>query len=236
MSMEKLIELQGIDTKLRDLNDLLGDLPSRVEELDQQEESIKNSLVEQKDRLKELEVEMHKRDVSIAQINDKINKFKDQLFLVTNNKQYDALMLEIDHLKEQRANNETESIAFLEEKETLTESVESMESGLGELSQNLRVRREKLETAISQSAEEKSSLEQQRTEQVNGIDLNIVSVYDRVMKAKDGLAVVHLSDSSCGGCGARIPAQTITEVRAKIVMHRCDVCGRFIYNQEISVN
>ena len=236
MSMEKLIELQGIDTKLRDLNDLLGDLPSRVEELDQQEESIKNSLVEQKDRLKELEVEMHKRDVSIAQINDKINKFKDQLFLVTNNKQYDALMLEIDHLKEQRATNETESIAFLEEKETLTESVESMESGLGELSQNLRVRREKLETAISQSAEEKSSLEQQRTEQVNGIDLNIVSVYDRVMKAKDGLAVVHLSDSSCGGCGARIPAQMITEVRAKIVMHRCDVCGRFLYNQEISVN
>ncbi len=236
MSMEKLIELQGIDTKLRDLNDLLGDLPSRVEELDQQEESIKNSLVKQKDRLKELEVEMHKRDVSIAQINDKINKFKDQLFLVTNNKQYDALMLEIDHLKEQRATNETESIAFLEEKETLTESVESMESGLGELSQNLRVRREKLETAISQSAEEKSSLEQQRTEQVNGIDLNIVSVYDRVMKAKDGLAVVHLSDSSCGGCGARIPAQTITEVRAKIVMHRCDVCGRFLYNQEISVN
>ena len=236
MSMENLIELQGIDTKLRDLNDLLGDLPSKVEELDQEEESIKNSLVEQKDRLKKLEVEMHKRDVSIAQINDKINKFKDQLFLVTNNKQYDALMLEIDHLKEQRGTNETESIAFLEEKETLTESVESMESELGELSQNLRVRKEKLETAISQSAEEKTSLEQQRTEQVHGIDLNIVSVYDRIMKARDGLAVVHLSDSACGGCGAHIPAQTITEVRAKIVMHRCDVCGRFLYNQEISVN
>ena len=236
MSMEKLIELQGIDTKLRDLNDLLGDLPSKVEELDQQEESIKNSLVEQKDRLKELEVEMHKRDVSIAQINDKINKFKDQLFLVTNNKQYDELMLEIDHLKEQRASSEMESISFLEEKETLTESVESMESELGELSKNLRVRREKLETVISQSSEEKTSLEQQRTEQVNGIDLSIVSVYDRVMKARDGLAVVHLSDSACGGCGAHIPAQTITEVRAKTVVHRCDVCGRFLYNQEISVN
>ena len=98
MSMEKLIELQGIDIKLRDLNDLLGDLPSKVEELDQQEESIKNSLVEQKDRLKELEVEMHKRDVSIAQINDKINKFKDQLFLVTNNRQYDALTVSYTHL------------------------------------------------------------------------------------------------------------------------------------------
>ena len=37
MSMEKLIELQGIDTKLRDLNDLLGDLPFKVNELNQQE-------------------------------------------------------------------------------------------------------------------------------------------------------------------------------------------------------
>ena len=49
--MEKLIELQGIDTKLRDLNDLLGDLPSKVDELNQQEESIKNSLVENKERM-----------------------------------------------------------------------------------------------------------------------------------------------------------------------------------------
>ena len=50
MSMEKLIELQGIDTKLKDLNDLLGDLPSKVDELNQQEESIKTSLIEKKER------------------------------------------------------------------------------------------------------------------------------------------------------------------------------------------
>ena len=50
MYMEKLIELQGIDTKLRDLNDLLGDLPFKVNELDQQEASIKNSLIEKKER------------------------------------------------------------------------------------------------------------------------------------------------------------------------------------------
>ena len=29
--MEQLIKLQGIDSKLKDLNDLLGDLPTRVE-------------------------------------------------------------------------------------------------------------------------------------------------------------------------------------------------------------
>ena len=35
-------------------------------------------------------------------IQEKIDKLTDQLFLVTNNKQYDALTLEIDHLKEKK--------------------------------------------------------------------------------------------------------------------------------------
>ena len=236
MSITHLVELQDIDSQLDDLNGLLGDLPKMVEELNEQESRLLSKIEEDKTRLKEINLSLKKSETANSEIQEKINKLTDQLFLVTNNKQYDALMFEIDHLKEQRATNETESIAFLEEKETLTESVESMKSELGELSKNLTVRKEKLETAISQSAEEKTSLEQQRTEQVNGIDLSIVSVYDRVMKARDGLAVVHLSDSACGGCGSHIPPQTITEVRAKTVIHRCDVCGRFLYNKEISVN
>ena len=112
MSMENLVELQGIDTKLKDLNDLLGDLPSKVEGLNQQEESIKSSLQRKKDRLKELDVELHKREVDISQLDGKVDSLKDQLFLVTNNKQYDALMKDIDHLKERKSASENETIEF----------------------------------------------------------------------------------------------------------------------------
>ena len=48
--MEQLIRLQNIDTKLKDLNDLLGDLPSKVEDLNSQEESTKNSIISKKTR------------------------------------------------------------------------------------------------------------------------------------------------------------------------------------------
>ena len=234
--MEKLIELQGIDTKLKDINDLLGDLPSKVEGLNQQEESMKTSLNENKNRLKELEVEMHKREVDIAQIDEKVNKLKDQLFLVTNNKQYDALMTEIDHFKDKKSTFESEVIEFLEEKEKLTGSIGSMESELGDLTDDLQQRKGKLESAISDSADEKLSLEKQRKERIDKIDINIVSAYNKVMGARGGLAVVPIVGSGCGGCGAHIPPQTITEVRAGSAIHRCDMCGRFLYNEEISVN
>jgi len=236
MSMDKLIELQDIDSKLRDINDLLGDLPSKVIELNQQEDSIKQSLEEKKERLKTLDVESHKSEVKIAEINDKVNRLKDQLFLVTNNKQYDALMHEMDHLKDERASIESETLSILEEKETLTESVNTMENDLGDLSQDLIVRREKLESAISETAEEKSTLEAQRTEKLDGIDISIISIYQRVADARDGLAVVNLSGNACGGCGAHVPMQKVTEVRAKTAIHRCDVCGRFLYSEQKSVN
>ena len=65
MSLEQLVELQGIDTQLKDLSDLLGDLPSKVQGLNEQEDAIKNSLVENKKRLKELDVELHKRELDV---------------------------------------------------------------------------------------------------------------------------------------------------------------------------
>ena len=236
MSMENLVELQGIDTKLKDLNDLLGDLPSKVEGLNQQEESIKSSLQRKKDRLKELDVELHKREVDISQLDGKVDSLKDQLFLVTNNKQYDALMKEIDHLKERKSASENETIELLDEKEKLVKDVESMESELTGLSEDLSERRQKLETAISESADEKSILEKEKQAKKDKIDVNIISVYNRVMDARDGLAVVPIVGSGCGGCGAHIPPQTLTEVRAKTGIHRCDICGRFLYNEEKVVN
>ena len=234
--IHKLVELQTIDTKLKDINDLLGDLPSRVKELDQQEDTIKANLEKDQTRLKELEVKLHRAEVRITEINDKINKYKDQLFLVTNNKQYDALMHEIDHLKEERVSNESESLSFMEEKETLINSINEMAAELEILTQDLSSRREKLESAISESADEKSNLEQNRAEQVSQIDAKFISEYDRVLAARDGLAVVNLSGGACGGCGAYIPAQIVTEIRGNIVMHRCDVCGRFLYSENNSVN
>ena len=236
MSMENLILLQEIDTKLQDLNDLLGDLPGKVEQLNDQEDALKKSLIENKNRLKDIEVEVHTKEVRIDAINEKVDKLKDQLFLVTNNKQYDALMQEIDYLKEERSTLESETLATMEEKDVLTQSVEKMQSELESLTQDLSNRRGKLESAISKSAEEKSDLEKKRSDKIHQIDSTTLSVYNRVLQARANLAVVMLSGQACGGCGAHIPAQIVAEVKANTRIHNCAVCRRFLYSSNNSVN
>ena len=231
MSIARLIELQDIDSQLEDLNNLLGDLPKMVDELNEKENSLKDRVEADKVTLKEINLNSSKSEKVNSDIQEKINKLTDQLFLVTNNKQYDALTNEIEHLKEQKKENEELLISNLEEKETLEKNINENEASLEELKTDLDVRRNKLDEALSETADEKTALENSRKKQVTEIDDNTMQVYNKVISARSGIAVVPLSGNSCGGCGAALPLQMVSEIRAGD-LHNCQSCGRFVYNKK----
>jgi len=231
MSITRLVELQDIDSQLEDLNSLLGDLPKMVDELNEKENSLKDRVEADKVTLKEINLNSSKSEKVNSNIQEKINKLTDQLFLVTNNKQYDALSNEIEHLKEQKKENEELLISNLEEKETLEKNINENEASLEELKTDLDVRRNKLDEALSETADEKAALENSRKKQVTEIDDNTMQVYNKVISARSGIAVVPLSGNSCGGCGAALPLQMVSEIRAGD-LHNCQSCGRFVYNKK----
>ena len=233
MPITRLVVLQDIDSQLEDLNSLLGDLPKMVDELNEKEDSLKNKVEADKISLKDISLNTSKSETANAEIQNKIDKLTDQLFLVTNNKQYDALTSEIEHLKVQKEEHETLLITYLEDKETLEENVKSNESSLEQLKTDLNTRRNKLDNALSETAEEKKMLEHSRQKQVVEIDDKIMLTYNKVISARSGIAVVPLSGGSCGGCGAALPIQRSSEIRAGD-LHNCDSCGRFVYYKKIN--
>ena len=233
MSITHLVELQDIDSQLDDLNGLLGDLPKMVEELNEQESRLLSNIEEDKTRLKEINLSLKKSETANSEIQDKINKLTDQLFLVTNNKQYDALTNEIDHFKEQKDENDSHIIVSMDEKEILEKSISENENLLEELKTNLGIRRKKLETALSETSEEKAALEKSRVKQISKIDSSTIQIYTKVISARSGVAVVSLSGDACGGCGAALPIQMASEIRAAAAhTHRCDNCGRCVYSKK----
>ena len=184
MSITHLVELQDIDSQLDDLNGLLGDLPKMVEELNEQESRLLSKIEEDKTRLKEINLSLKKSETANSEIQEKINKLTDQLFLVTNNKQYDALTNEIDHFKEQKDRNDSHIILSMDEKEILEKSISENKTSLEELKTNLDIRRKKLETALSETSEEKDALEKSREEQISKIDSSTIQIYTKVISAR----------------------------------------------------
>ena len=229
VEVSHLVDLQAVDTQLSDLNELLGDLPKKVDKLHQGEESLIKAVDNGKNRLKEIELALNKAEHRLADIKQKIDKLKDQLSLVTSNKQYDALTQEIEYLKEAMNEAELEDLELEEEKESLQNDLQEKEEDLESLSKDLRIRRVRLENLISESADKKSELEKEREEKSIHIDPSVLSRYVRVSDARDGLAVVTIDGNSCSGCGFVVPPQTVSVIRKKTLLYNCDVCSRFLY-------
>ena len=229
IEVSQIVELQTVDTQLRDLNELLGDLPKKVDKLHQGEESLINEVDKGKIRLKEIGLALNKADHRLAEIKQKIDKLKDQLSLVTSNKQYDALTQEIEYLKQEMDEVELEDLELDEEKETLQNDLQEKENNLEALSEDLKTRRLKLEDLIAESADKKSKLEKKREKKSINIDPSVLGRYVRIRDARDGLAVVTINVNSCSACGFVVPPQTVSVIRKKTLIYNCDVCSRFLY-------
>ena len=229
IEVSQLVELQLVDTQLLDLNELLGDLPKKVDKLRQDEESLINAVDKGKNRFKEIELSLNKSEHRMAEIKQKIDKLKDQLSLVTSNKQYDALTQEIEYLKQAMDEVELENLELDEEKETLQNDLQEKEDNLESLSEDLKTRRGRLEDLIAESADKKYELEKEREKKSINIDPSVLGRYVRIRDARYGLAVVTIDGNSCSGCGFVVPPQTVSVIRKKTLLYNCDICSRFLY-------
>ena len=228
--VDQIILLHDVDSKLFEINKLLGGLPGQVEELTTQEENLKNSLVEKEELLKKTTVDIETSENIIATSQEKINTLKDKLTdgSISTNKEYDAMMETIDYEKNLVSEKETELLTLMETKDTLSKEIEEDKSNLDTLIQDLASKKEALESKLSEVSDEKNSLEEERNNIIKNIDDSILAQYETIYEARNGVAVAEILDDSCGECGSFIPAQLVNEALAKQVVF-CGNCGRFVY-------
>ena len=228
--VDQIILLHDVDNKLFEINKLLGNLPVQVEELSNQEKNLKNSLTEKEELLKKTTIDIRTAENIIATSQEEINTLKDKLTdgSISTNKEYDAMMETIDYKKNLVNEKETELLTLMELKENLSKEIEEDKSNLDTLIEDLESKKQSLESKLSEVSDEKNSLEEERNNIIKNIDDSLLSQYQTIYEARNGVAVAEILDDSCGECGSFIPAQLVNEALAKQVVF-CGNCGRFVY-------
>ena len=231
--VDQIILLHDIDSKLFEINKLLGGLPTQVEELTQQQEALKNSLLEKENSLKTTTVDIQTSETFIATAQEKVNTLKDRLTdgSISTNKEYDAMMDSIDYEKNLVSEKETELLTLMETKDTLSKEIEEDKTNLDTLIEDLNTKKKALESKLAEVSEEKNALDIERANIVQGIDSNVLSQYDVIYEARNGVALAAVLDNNCEACGAFVPAQLVNEALAKQVVF-CSNCGRFLYKSK----
>lgn len=231
-----LYELQLIDDQLDELEELRGDLPNTVMELESRLKTLQNE-VKEKD-LKRAE-SLKKRELNeelMKKLIENQKKFKAQLYQVRNNKEYDALTKEIDHNEEQVAKLEAENDALADQSKQLSAEIEEQEPHIEELEKELKVKEAELKEIIKANEKEENKLLAERKKIEAKVKKPDYSAYSRIRKAKKGKAVATIKRSACSGCHNIVPSQRQLEIRRNNKLFFCEYCGRILVSTEISVS
>lgn len=226
--IEQLKELQCIDSELKFIEELKGSLPHQVETLHREFEEAENEYKEKQEALNQTKMELRLTQAEIEDLKKKKQKYQDQLYKVTNNKEYDAVTSEIDNVNNTVSEKEDKEISLMDQEERLTAELEEGKKEVEELSENLKTKQEELEKKNAKTEREELTLNDKRNKLVSRMNNRYLAMYDRIRVAKGGLAVVSIQNGSCGGCSKKLPPQKILEIRSMNKIHVCEVCGRIL--------
>ncbi|HTY58687.1 MAG TPA: C4-type zinc ribbon domain-containing protein [Bacteroidota bacterium] len=233
--LRQLYALQQIDSSLDELEELKGDLPGRIRELEAQETALKEQLAALETTMRTAFTQRDNADGEIIALREKAEKYKTQQFQVRNNREYDALTREMDAAQDTIVRLEKE-MEMLEGKATLARGdIETVRASLTELDVLLAEKRTALAEVSRTTEEEEGKLRHEKEKILHRVAKSDLTQYERIRKAKKGKAVVPVRRGACGGCFARVPPQKLLELRQNNKIYLCEHCGRIIVSDEIAV-
>lgn len=223
-----------MDSNFDDLQELKGDLPGLVQSLQEQIDEQEKKKKDLEDTAKQSLVSRDNADSEIIGLKEKIEKYKAQQFEVKSNKQYDALGREIDYSQE-RITKLTKELEQLEGKATnAKEDSQKIGPEIDRLKIELKEKSDELALVNKEHEEEELKLRHERDKLVARIQKSDLQMYERIRKAKVGLAVVPVKRNACGGCYNRVPPQRVLELRKNSNMMTCERCGRILVSPELA--
>ena len=228
-TLEQLIKLQEIDQRLLEIKDFMGDLPLMVESQENEVATMVSDNEGKKNRITEIEKEMRHYEREIEDINTQMTKYKDQLYLVKSNKEYDSLNHEIDHIKTKISESETQLLNFIEEKDELEEIVKLNLCNMESITEILSSNRVELKLAMAETQHEQEELEKNRRNLSKNIESIKFNAYERIRQFREGVGMVSVIGEACGGCYSQLPPQTVIEIKKSVDIITCPGCSIMLF-------
>ena len=228
-TLEQLIKLQEIDQRLLEIKDFMGDLPLMVAAQETEVATMESDNEGKQIRIIEIEKTMRQYEHEIEDMNTQLVKYKDQLYLVKSNKEYDSLNNEIDHIKTKISESETQLLNYIEEKDTLEETVKLNTSKMESIEKALSSNRTELKEAMAKTQHEQEELEKNRNNLYKDIEPVKLNAYERIRQGREGVGMVSIIGRACGGCYSQLPPQTVIEIKNSVEIITCSSCSIMLF-------
>jgi hypothetical protein len=231
--IHKLIRLQGLETEIRNIRRVLGQVEERTRRLDAQLKEFSDAVESGKSLLQELNKGYRSLESELQPIQGRIDKSHEKLRAVKTNKEYQAGLKEIEDLRVIGSKIEDEMIAGLDRIEQASATLKAHQARLEARAGDIRRDKECVLEEAEAARVRLEGVEAEARQVVETVAAGVLVLYRRVKAAKaDGLGVAAVHAATCRGCNVNIPPQMYNELQRNNRLKHCPNCDRIIYWEE----
>lgn len=233
--LKSLYELQTILSQIDRIKTIRGELPLEVRDLEDNIEGLHTRIENYRREIADLKQKTAAEKEKINESQTKIAKYRDQLDNVRNNREFDLLSKEIEYqtleieLSEKHLNENARLI------DAKTTEIAATEETLADREHVLGEKKTELDEIVSETRQDEELLRTKAKELETKIDARTLTAFKRIRKnARNGLGIVYIQRSACGGCFNRIPPQKQAEIKMRKKIIVCEYCGRIMIDPELA--
>ena len=230
--LERLIDLQQADLRLRELNTLIRVFPHLRKETEQKLVTAHQILKSAQEAKTHNATERKKLELDVQQFTEKIEKFKSQMSEVKTNEAYRALQHEIAHVEKEKAGAEDRELEAMVGADSFDVQIKEAEAEVKVAERDINADLKRLDGDQKVREDEAAKLNTHREELRSGISEESLDEYERLAGAKDGQALAEARDEICQACMTQLRPQIFMEVRNREKLHTCGTCHRILYFAE----
>ena len=227
--LQKLIELQAIDREILEFDRILASVPGQIKSGQADMDAIAKELEQAKEVIAGMKKSSKQLEADVQLENDHMAKIKTKLTAVKTNKEYTAILTEVESVKEKVTAFEDKELEIMESLEEKAGELPAIESRFKEEEINFKEYKAKKEVEYERVQGEREVVKGRRLDILDSIEPKRLELYNKVLKRNDGVAVVAVRDSMCQGCFHRLRPQMVIDIKVGEEIVECAHCYRFLY-------
>ncbi|MDD7437364.1 MAG: C4-type zinc ribbon domain-containing protein [Bacteroidales bacterium] len=230
-----LYQLQVVSSEIDRIRTVRGELPLEVQELADNLEGKKTRMERFEEQIARNKRNEDQANENIRTAKGMIEKYKQHLNDVRNDKEYDAISKELENLDLDVLKYEKAIREYKEDSKFVMEDIEALKVEFGEAQSVYDSKKKELDDIIADTRSEEERLRIKAKELEEVIDSRLLSAFKRTRKSThNGLAVAPIERNACSGCFNLIPPQRVIDVRSHKKIIACEYCGRVLIDEELA--
>jgi uncharacterized protein len=227
--IELLAELQEKEIEAAKIEFVLKKLPAKIEEMTLGLKKFETAIESQKEAMSNLKKKYRSLEMDAQSHQSRIKKREEQLRAIKTNKEYQAILMEMEEIKQVISRIEDESLVCLDKMDESEQEVLAKENEYINEKESIDASKAELELESEADKKKLAEILSERDRLSSMIEPQLLSHYQFIKSIAGGLAIVEVRNAVCLGCNMNIPHQMYNELHRGDELRNCPHCQRLLY-------